>query len=199
MSCVGIIIVRASINLVLNKNLLENQLLERLWTVLPALILIKIAIPSLLLLYLCDEAAFSGLTLKAMGHQWYWRYEYSDLWGLSKPFEFDSYLDVAKQGGWLPFRLLDVDSRAVLPSYTDSRVLVASGDVLHSWTMPTIGIKADATPGRLNQVKITGTRPGVFYGQCSEICGANHRFMPIVLEIIPATRFIKWLFSSAGV
>jgi len=175
----------------LNTGLLEGQLIEGLWTALPALVLVQIAIPSLLLLYSLDEGSNCQLTVKAVGHQWYWSYEYSDLGATPGRAEFDSYILPQGEG----VRLLDVDNRAALPWGGRARVLVGSTDVLHSWTIPRLGIKVDACPGRLNQLKLSSYMPGVFYGQCSEICGANHRFMPIVVEIVGAKDFVVWVQS----
>nr|YP_010946676.1 cytochrome c oxidase subunit II [Malaccina discoidalis]WGO57394.1 cytochrome c oxidase subunit II [Malaccina discoidalis] len=172
-----------------NRLLLEGQFIETAWTIAPALILIFIAIPSLRLLYLMDEINNPMLTLKTIGHQWYWSYEYSDF----TKTEFDSYMIPQNEMEMNSFRLLDVDNRASLPMNTFIRIIITSADVLHSWTIPSLGVKADATPGRLNQSSFLINRPGVFYGQCSEICGANHSFMPIVIESIPMKNFINWI------
>ena len=174
----------------IDTGLLEGQLLEGVWTIAPALVLVQIAVPSLLLLYSLDEGADCSVSLKAIGHQWYWSYEYSDLAVSSEPIEFDSYMET---GGSV--RLLDVDNRVALPWGVKARVLVGSGDVLHSWTIPSLGVKADACPGRLNQLKLRGHRPGLYFGQCSEICGANHRFIPIALEMVRARDFLAWANS----
>nr|YP_009132289.1 cytochrome c oxidase subunit II [Penaeus merguiensis]YP_009132302.1 cytochrome c oxidase subunit II [Penaeus penicillatus]AKA27939.1 cytochrome c oxidase subunit 2 [Penaeus merguiensis]AKA27952.1 cytochrome c oxidase subunit 2 [Penaeus penicillatus] len=176
-----------------NRFLLEGQTIEIVWTVLPALILIFIALPSLRLLYLLDEVNNPSVTLKTIGHQWYWSYEYSDFLQV----EFDSYMiptnELAEDG----FRLLDVDNRTVLPMNTQIRVLISAADVIHSWTVPALGVKADAIPGRLNQVSFLMNRPGLFYGQCSEICGANHSFMPIVVESVSVNSFLNWISSAS--
>nr|YP_009306217.1 cytochrome c oxidase subunit II [Penaeus indicus]AOP19020.1 cytochrome c oxidase subunit II [Penaeus indicus]WOR85577.1 cytochrome c oxidase subunit II [Penaeus indicus]WOR85590.1 cytochrome c oxidase subunit II [Penaeus indicus]WOR85603.1 cytochrome c oxidase subunit II [Penaeus indicus]WOR85616.1 cytochrome c oxidase subunit II [Penaeus indicus] len=176
-----------------NRFLLEGQTIEIVWTVLPALILIFIALPSLRLLYLLDEVNNPSVTLKTIGHQWYWSYEYSDFLQV----EFDSYMiptnELAEDG----FRLLDVDNRTVLPMNTQIRVLISAADVIHSWTVPALGVKADAIPGRLNQVSFLMNRPGLFYGQCSEICGANHSFMPIVVESVSVNSFLNWVSSAS--
>lgn len=185
-------------NKFVNKNLLEIQLIEAIWTVIPAVILIQVALPSLLLLYILDEAADSSLTIKTMGHQWYWRYEYTDFWSfkINSNLEFDAYIIPTNSLDPGMFRLLDVDNRTVVPLQTHIRILVSSADVLHAWAIPSLGVKLDAVPGRLNQAKFIAQRPGLYYGQCSEICGANHRFMPIVMEVITATGFINWVISS---
>nr|YP_010956656.1 cytochrome c oxidase subunit II [Trachonurus sulcatus]WMY89749.1 cytochrome c oxidase subunit II [Trachonurus sulcatus] len=172
----------------------DSEEMEIIWTILPALVLTLIALPSLRILYLMDEIDDPHLTIKALGHQWYWSYEYADFDDL----EFDAYMILTQD--LLPgeFRLLETDSRAVIPFDSPIRMLTSAEDVLHSWTVPALGLKMDAVPGRLNQLTFIGARPGVFYGQCSEICGANHSFMPIVLEIVPLKDFIDWtLFMKA--
>nr|YP_010960771.1 cytochrome c oxidase subunit II [Lethasterias fusca]WNH38662.1 cytochrome c oxidase subunit II [Lethasterias fusca] len=172
-----------------NRFFLEGQGLETVWTVIPAIILIFIALPSLQLLYLIDEVNNPFLTIKAIGHQWYWSYEYADY----RDLEFDSYMIPTSDLTVGNPRLLEVDNRLTLPSQTPIRVLVTSSDVLHSWTVPSLGIKMDAVPGRLNQVNFFISRCGLFYGQCSEICGANHSFMPIVIESINFSSFENWV------
>uniref|UniRef100_A0AAU6PCF9 Cytochrome c oxidase subunit 2 n=1 Tax=Diplonychus sp. TaxID=2977879 RepID=A0AAU6PCF9_9HEMI len=179
-------------NKLINRYLLEGQTIELVWTILPAVTLIFIALPSLRLLYLMDEMSNPLLTVKAIGHQWYWSYEYTDFSNT----EFDSYMKPTNELESQEFRLLDVDNRMVLPMNTQIRLLVTATDVLHSWAMPSLGIKIDATPGRLNQGSITLLRPGLMFGQCSEICGANHSFMPIVVESVPMKTFINWLNSN---
>nr|YP_009241343.1 cytochrome c oxidase subunit II [Danio albolineatus]AMK97356.1 cytochrome c oxidase subunit II [Danio albolineatus] len=171
-----------------NKYILESEEIEIVWTILPAVILVLIALPSLRILYLMDEINDPHLTIKAMGHQWYWTYEYTDYQDLG----FDSYMIPTQDltpGG---FRLLETDHRMVVPKESPIRILVSAEDVLHSWAVPSLGIKMDAVPGRLNQTAFIVSRPGVFYGQCSEICGANHSFMPIVVEAIPLEFFENW-------
>lgn len=191
---VGIIIICALFNTFINIFLLENQFLEIIWTIIPGIILIEIALPSLSLLYLFDESFNSNITIKALGHQWFWSYEYWDFIKNEEGFIFDSYIIPINQGDNPDFfRLLDVDSRLILPYGSKTRILISSVDVLHAWTVPAIGVKADATPGRLNQLSFAPNRVGLFFGQCSEICGANHRFIPIVLEIINLSDFIKWI------
>nr|UOF70272.1 cytochrome c oxidase subunit II [Tropostreptus hamatus] len=175
-----------------NRFLLEGQEIETVWTVLPGIILIFIALPSLRLLYLLDEVNIPDLTLKTTGHQWYWSYEYTDF----NTIDFDSYMIPTETSSINDFRLLDVDNRTVLPMNAQIRMLITAADVLHSWTIPALGVKADAVPSRLNQVSFLITRPGLWYGQCSEICGANHSFMPIVLETVPMKYFINWLANK---
>nr|YP_010234401.1 cytochrome c oxidase subunit II [Acanthodactylus erythrurus]QTA72554.1 cytochrome c oxidase subunit II [Acanthodactylus erythrurus] len=169
-------------------NNMDAQEVEMVWTVLPAIILIMIALPSLRILYLMDEINNPHLTIKAMGHQWYWSYEYTDYENLL----FDSYMiptsDLAPGG----FRLLEVDHRMVVPMESPIRILISAEDVLHSWAVPALGIKTDAVPGRLNQTTMITSFPGLFYGQCSEICGSNHSFMPIVVESTPLIHFENW-------
>nr|WFP43294.1 cytochrome c oxidase subunit II [Chloracris brunneri] len=170
--------------------LLEGQTIEIIWTILPAIILIFIALPSLRLLYLLDESMDPIITVKTIGHQWYWTYEYTDF---TTPYEFDSYIIPYNELPINGFRLLDVDNRTILPMNTQIRMLITAADVLHSWTVPSLGVSADATPGRLNQTNFFMNRPGIFYGQCSEICGANHSFMPIVIESVNTPTFIQWI------
>lgn len=145
--------------------------------------MVFVAFPSLRILYLIDEVPCSSLTFKVTGFQWYWVYEYSDF------FSSDSGRYPNLLGD---FRLLDCEDRFVLPFTLPLRLLVTSGDVLHSWAVPSIGLKADAVPGRLNQLILTCSRLGLFVGQCSEICGSGHRFMPILLEVVPSS-FFFWL------
>lgn len=191
-SFVGYIVISLVFNKFINRFLFENQNIELIWTILPAVILIFIVFPSLRLLYLLDEVNNPRITLKVVGHQWYWSYEYSDFIDI----EFDSYIvpfsDIRSSG----FRLLDVDNRTVLPINAQIRVLIRAADVIHSWTVPALGVKADAIPGRLNQVRFLINRPGLYYGQCSEICGANHRFMPIVIERVSADTFLSWVSTK---
>nr|YP_009654916.1 cytochrome c oxidase subunit II [Menida violacea]QCI09893.1 cytochrome c oxidase subunit II [Menida violacea]QEL51207.1 cytochrome c oxidase subunit II [Menida violacea] len=176
-------------NTLINRYLLEGQTIELIWTMLPAITLIFIALPSLRLLYMIDEINNPAITLKVIGHQWYWSYEYSDF----SDTEFDSYMKPTNELKMNDMRLLDVDNRTVLPMNTQTRVVVTAADVLHSWAVPALGIKIDAVPGRLNQGTININRPGVMYGQCSEICGANHSFMPIMIESTTTEHFLKWI------
>lgn len=190
---VGYIMASLFFNVLTNRFLLENQTIEVIWTTLPAVILIFIALPSLRLLYLLDEVNSPSITLKAIGHQWYWRYEYSDFLQV----EFDSYITLTNDLEISGYRLLDVDNRVVLPINTQIRVLVTAADVIHSWTVPALGVKTDAIPGRLNQIRFTINRPGLFYGQCSEICGTNHSFIPIVVEAVSIDSFLSWISTSS--
>nr|DAZ91217.1 TPA_asm: COX2 [Marinogammarus marinus] len=171
--------------------LLQEQTIEIIWTACPVFILLLIALPSLQTLYLLDDPSSPNLTVKAVGHQWYWSYEYSDFPGM----EFDSYM--APLNNLNPqARLLETDNSVALPTCTQVRVITTSADVIHSWTVPALGVKADAVPGRLNQLMFSIKRPGVFYGQCSEICGSNHSFMPIKVEALPMKNFLDWVMAS---
>nr|AIY59830.1 cytochrome oxidase subunit II [Simulium weji] len=188
---VGYLMFMLFFNKFTNRFLLHGQTIEIIWTILPAIVLMFIALPSLRILYLLDEINSPAITLKTIGHQWYWSYEYSDFMNL----EFDSYMVPTNELESNGFRLLDVDNRIVLPMNTQIRILVTAADVLHSWTVPALGVKVDGTPGRLNQTNFLMNRTGLFFGQCSKICGANHKFMPIVLKSSPTNFFIKWITS----
>nr|ACI31755.1 cytochrome c oxidase subunit II [Thraupis episcopus] len=172
----------------LSSNTVDAQVIEIIWTILPAMVLVTLALPSLRILYMMDEINEPDLTLKAIGHQWYWTYEYTDL----KDLTFDSYMIPTTDLPLGHFRLLEVDHRVIVPMNSTIRVIVTADDVLHSWAVPSLGVKTDAIPGRLNQTSFLASRPGVFYGQCSEICGANHSFMPIVVESTPLPDFENW-------
>jgi len=188
---VGYIISSLLVNSFINRYILDHQTIELIWTSIPAIILVFIALPSLRLLYLLDEVNTPSITLKTIGHQWYWRYEYSDFINV----EFDSYIIPSSDLDSSIFRLLEVDNRTVLPINTQIRIIITAADVIHSWTVPALGVKADAIPGRLNQTRFLISRPGLFYGQCSEICGANHRFIPIVIERVSTNSFLNWISS----
>lgn len=171
------------------RKVLEANTLEIVWTIVPALILAFLAVPSLRLLYLIDEISAPKTRFKIIGHQWYWSYEYRDLFHIN----FDSYIVRTEDLELGDFRLLEVDHRAVIPIRQEIRILVTSADVIHSVALPALGIKLDAIPGRLNQVGLTTTCPGVFYGQCSEICGVNHSFIPISIEAVKTNIWVLWL------
>lgn len=177
------------VNSYTNRYLIEAQQIETIWTIVPAIILVFLALPSLRLLYLTDEVSNPSLTLKAIGHQWYWRYEYTDFTDI----EIDSYIVPTSDLQPGEYRLLEVDNRVVLPIQIEVRVLVTAADVIHAWTVPALGVKVDAVPGRLNQLGFTINNPGVFYGQCSEICGANHSFIPICIEVVNLKTFTNWI------
>nr|AKM69954.1 cytochrome oxidase subunit II [Tuberolachnus salignus] len=171
----------------INIKISENQFIEFIWTILPPIILIFIALPSLHLLYLMDEIKAPNMTIKILGHQWFWSYEYSDFLNI----EFDSYMinNLNKEN----FRLIEVDNKTIIPFKFNTRLLISSEDVIHSWTIPSLAIKIDAIPGRMNQINLFMNRPGIYFGQCSEICGINHSFMPIQIESINLNNFIFWI------
>ena len=176
----------------------HGTVLETVWTIAPALLLLSISFPSFKLLYLTDEVFSPSITIKAVGHQWYWSYEYSDfLNDDGESIEFDSYMvpESDLEDGQL--RLLDVDNNVVLPVDTNVRFIVSGGDVLHSFTVPSLGFKVDAIPGRLNQVSTIAEREGLFYGQCSEICGVMHAYMPICIEAVSPEKYLEWMESMS--
>lgn len=176
-------------------NFNHSNMIEIVWTSIPALILLSLASPSFSLLYSLDEISNPELTLKILGHQWYWSYEISDFNSCSKTqnLKYSSYMlsdEVLKESTTMGFfRVLETNKRVVLPTNTHLRLLITAVDVLHSWTIPSFGVKVDACPGRLNQANLFIKRFGVFFGQCSEICGVNHGFMPIVLLAIPSAQY----------
>lgn len=176
------------------KYIKHGQTIEVIWTIFPAVILLIIAFPSFILLYLCDEVISPAITIKAIGYQWYWKYEYSDFINDSgETVEFESYVipDELLEEGQL--RLLDTDTSIVVPVDTHIRFVVTAADVIHDFAIPSLGIKVDATPGRLNQVSALIQREGVFYGQCSELCGLGHANMPIKIEAVSLPKFLEWL------
>jgi len=182
---------------IIHKYLNHSTVLELIWTVSPAFILVAIAFPSFKLLYTLDEVIDPALTVKVTGHQWYWTYEYSDMLSESgDSIELESYLipECDLEEGQL--RLLDVDNRLIVPVNTHIRFIVTSTDVLHDFAVPSLGLKIDCTPGRLNQTSALIEREGVFYGQCSEICGVWHGFMPIVIEAVEVSDFFAWVDSN---
>jgi cytochrome c oxidase subunit 2 len=170
--------------------------IEIIWTITPSIILMIIAIPSFALLYSMDEIIDPSVTLKVIGHQWFWTYEYSDYSNENneKSIVFDSYMITEEDLQKGQLRLLEVDNPVVLPVKTHIRVLVTSADVLHCWAIPSLAVKIDACPGRLNQISLFIKREGTFYGQCSELCGINHGFMPIMIDCVSIERYIKWIF-----
>jgi cytochrome c oxidase subunit 2 len=174
--------------------IIHGTFIEIAWTVTPSIILMFIAVPSFALLYSTDELVDPSITLKAIGHQWYWTYEYSDYASSDdSSIVFDSYMIPEDDLELGQLRLLEVDNRVVLPIQTHVRVILTSADVLHSWAVPSLGVKFDAVPGRLNQTSIFLKREGVFFGQCSELCGANHGFMPIVVEGVSLDNYVQWI------
>jgi cytochrome c oxidase subunit 2 len=181
----------------------HSNSLEIVWTSVPALILLSLASPSFSLLYSLDEISNPFLTLKILGHQWYWSYEMSDFNSCSESsqtLKFSSYMltnEFLKENNKLGFfRVLETNKRVVLPTNTHVRLLITAVDVLHSWTVPSLGVKVDACPGRLNQANLFIKRFGLFYGQCSEICGVNHGFMPIVMLAVPSDQYYYLIISN---
>lgn len=175
-----------------NNFFIRGQIIEIIWTIIPSIILLFIALPSLRLLYLLDEINNPIITLKSIGHQWYWRYEFSNF----NHIEFDSYIINSNDLIINNFRLLETDNRIIIPFNLQTRLLITAADVLHAWTIPSLGVKIDATPGRLNQTNFLINKTGIFYGQCSEICGANHSFIPIKLESSSIKIFLKWIINN---
>jgi cytochrome c oxidase subunit 1 len=177
----------------------HHTYLELIWTIIPTIILILVAIPSFALLYAVDELHNPKITMKVLGNQWYWSYEFSDyvVNGPEDSVKIDSYMileDDLKKG---QLRLLEVDERIFLPEHISIRVLVTSRDVIHSWAVPSLGVKMDACPGRLNQMGMFIRRRGVYFGQCSELCGINHAFMPIVIEAVNLRDYKDWILKKS--
>lgn len=166
----------------------HNTILEIAWTVVPCIILIGIAIPSLKLISFMDKVEDAEATLKVTGRQWYWSYEYPD-----ERIAFDSTLIPAKEIKQGQISLLSVDNQVVLPTKTNIRLLFTSGDVLHSWAVPSFGIKQDTIPGRLREAWVRIDKEGTYYGQCSELCGAGHGFMPISVKAVPVEDYREWV------
>lgn len=170
----------------------HNVTIEVIWTAIPVLIIALIAIPTFKGLYFAENTPKAELTVKVVGYQWYWNYSYPE----HDDITFDSYIipdDEIKPG---QHRLLEVDNRIVIPENTVVKFLVTAGDVIHSFAVPAFGIKTDAVPGRTNETWVKVTKPGVYYGQCSELCGVNHGFMPIAVEVVSKEEFKQWLASA---
>jgi cytochrome c oxidase subunit II len=180
-----------------HKYLNHGTLIELIWTITPAIVLILIAFPSFKLLYLMDEVSDPAMTVLAEGHQWYWSYQYADFIGDNKEnIEFDSYMlptDDLTKG---QVRMLEVDNKIILPELTHVRFVITAADVIHSFACPALAIKCDAYPGRLNQISVLINRKGIFYGQCSELCGILHSSMPISIECVSIEKFVSWLYSQ---
>jgi len=174
----------------------HSNLLEIIWTIIPAVILLIISIPSFSLLYSLDEVIDPSITVKIIGHQWYWTYEMSDFNDKEVFLKYDSYMMSADDLTLGSFRLLEVDNRLVLPINKHIRLLITSADVLHCWAVPSLGVKIDACPGRLNQASLFIKRVGTFYGQCSEICGVNHGFMPITVRSVKDSVYNTWVTNK---
>lgn len=188
------IIVTFAKNPISYKYMIHGTTIEVIWTIFPAVVLIFIALPSFVLLYLSDEVIDPAMTIKAIGYQWYWVYEYSDFINDSgETIQLESYIipdDLLEEG---QLHSLDVDNRLVAPIDTHIRIVVTANDVIHDFYVPSLGIKIDACPGRLNQTSAIIQREGVFYGQCSELCGTAHSNMPIVVEAVTLPKFLEWL------
>lgn len=178
---------RASANPVPSKTS-HNTLIEVLWTVVPILILIVIAVPSFKLLYFGDKTKDAELTIKAIGKQWYWSYEYPD----NGNFTFDATIIPENEIKPGQVRLLETDNVVVVPVNTNIRLLITAADVIHAWAMPAFGVKKDAVPGRTNETWFRADREGTYYGQCSEICGAYHGYMPIKVQVVSKDAYAKW-------
>lgn len=172
----------------------HNLAIELLWTAGPVLILIFIAVPSFKLLYFADRAENPDMTLKITGHQWYWSYEYPDYGNFGFDANMVSDEDIAKNPKLK--RLLDTDNRVVLPVGKKIQLLMTSDDVIHNWGIPSFGIKLDTVPGRLNETWVQIKKPGVYYGFCSELCGANHSYMPVAIEAVSPEDFAKWVKTA---
>jgi cytochrome c oxidase subunit 2 len=172
--------------------LTHHTILEVVWTCIPSFVLIAIAIPSFGLLYAMDDVIDPEITIKAIGHQWYWSYEYSD-YHMYKTINFDSYMLPETNLRMGQLRLLEVDNCIVLPMGVYVRVNISASDVLHCWAVPSLGIKIDAVPHRINSGTIFLQRLGIFHGQCSEICGVNHGFMPIVVKSVTTDNYLAWI------
>ena len=179
-----------------SRNVVHGTIVEIVWTILPSVILIIVALPSFALLYSIDEVVEPSITIKCVGHQWYWSYEYSDFSAQIGVIDFDSYMVPECDLEFGELRLLEVDNRVVVPSNSHIRILVTAVDVLHSLAIPSLGIKMDACPGRLNQTALFFLRDGIFYGQCSEICGVGHSNMPIVFESVSPEKYISWVLEK---
>lgn len=175
----------------------HGTVIEIVWTILPSFVLLAIAVPSFALLYAMDEVIDPAITIKAIGHQWYWTYEYSDYNTTDEDsIVFDSYMIPEDELSEGQLRLLEVDNRVVVPANTHVRVVTTAADVLHSWAVPSLGVKMDACPGRLNQADVFIKREGLYYGQCSEICGVNHGFMPIVIQAVSLDDYVSWISNK---
>jgi cytochrome c oxidase subunit 2 len=170
----------------------HNVALEILWTAIPVVLLTIIAIPTFKIIYFANETPEAEFTLKVVGHQWYWSYEYPD----HDRITFDSYMIQDKDLKPGQKRLLEVDNRVVIPEKTIVRIQVTGGDVIHSFAVPAFGIKIDAVPGRVNETWVKVDKPGVYYGQCSELCGSQHAFMPIAVQVVSKEEFQNWLIQA---
>ena len=166
----------------------HNTVVEVLWTAIPIVILVVLAIPSFKLLYQQEKSENYDMTVKVIGHQLYWEYEYPD----HGDFYFESYMVQEQDLEEGDLRLLTVDNPLVIPANKNIQILITAGDVLHSWAVPSMGLKTDAVPGRLNETWVNVKEPGIYRGQCSEICGSGHGFMPVVVKVLPEREFMAW-------
>lgn len=191
LSFVTYLFVYVSFSPYLDKYTMDSHALETVWTVIPIVILLFMAFPSLYLLYLMEEISSPSLSVKVIGHQWYWEYHYFNSWF---DYSFDSYM-IQDSDLYPVYHNLDVDNRLVLPTFSNILFLVTSADVIHSWTVPSLGFKVDTIPGRLNYITSIVYHSGIYFGQCREICGSNHSFMPIVIEFVPINSFLSYISS----
>ena len=169
----------------------HNTIIEVIWTLVPCFILIVMAVPSFKVLYSQDKIPPADVTVKAIGYQWYWGYEYPD-----ENIIFDSYMIEDKDLKANQPRLLSVDNEVVVPVNKNIKVLITANDVLHAWALPSFGVKRDAVPGRINETWFRADRTGTFYGQCSELCGIKHAFMPITVKVVTEEEYKKWLIEA---
>ena len=179
----------------------HNTVIEILWTVIPVILLIIIAIPSFRLLYVSETIPKADLTIKAIGNQWYWTYEYPDY----EDIVFDANMLLENELSDPKLRLLETDTQIVVPVNKVVKLQITSADVLHAWTIPAFGVKMDAVPGRLNETWFKANKEGIYYGQCSELCGPKHAFMPINVKVVSENEFNDWLdfakeeYASSGI
>jgi len=172
----------------------HNTLLEVVWTLVPVIILVLVAIPSMKMLYYVDKTTEADMTLKAIGNQWYWSYEYPD-----NDIKFSSNIVKDKDGNFAGNpRLLETDNAVVLPVDTNIKILTTATDVIHSWGVPSLGVKIDAVPGRINETWVRIDQLGTFYGQCSQLCGQNHAYMPIEIKAVSKADFAAWVHAQKG-
>lgn len=171
----------------------HGTLIEIIWTITPAIILVAIAFPSFKLLYLMDSVIDPAITIKAIGLQWFWQYDYADY---EESINFDSFMIPTDELEMGQFRLLEVDNRIVVPVDTRIRILVTAADVIHSFAVPSLGLKMDCIPGRINSTSFLIDREGLYFGQCSELCGTAHGFMPIAVECVSLDKYVSWINSQ---
>lgn len=188
------LMIQALISNLYVRELVDHPILELIWTIVPAFVLLFIAFPSLSVLYRMDDVIEPAVTIKAVGNQWYWTYEYGDY---NSELEYQSYLISSEDLSEGDFRLREVDNRIIVPVESNIKVLATSNDVIHAWAVPSLGVKIDAMPGRLNQISFQTNRPGIFAGGCSEICGSEHSYMPITVESVSPELFARWVFTFA--